>query len=150
MFNDVRNKMENIKATVSNAVTRLKNLFNFNWSLPRIKLPHFSISGKFSLDPPSIPHFSVQWYRKAYENAVLFNQPTVVPTANGLKGFGDGAGGEIVLGLNKLRQLVGANRGNVTNNITIVQQPGQSQEELARYVVKYINREYSDEEAVWG
>ena len=150
MFNDVRNKMENIKATVSNAVTRLKNLFNFNWSLPKIKLPHFSISGKFSLDPPSIPHFSVQWYRKAYENAVLFNQPTVVPTANGLKGFGDGAGGEIVLGLNKLRQLVGANRGNVTNNITIVQQPGQSQEELARYVVKYINREYSDEEAVWG
>lgn len=102
---------------VSSMVQKLKNMFHFNWSLPKIKLPHFSMTGKFSLNPPSIPRISVQWYKKAYENAIMFDQPTVIPTATGLKGFGDGVGGEVVLGLNKLRQLVGTSGGGVTINV---------------------------------
>lgn len=116
--NAIRNVFSGVVNFVGGVVNKLKSLFNFRWELPRIKLPHFNITGKFSLNPPQWPRFSIQWYKKAYDNAVMFNSPTVVPTATGLKGFGDGAGGEIVMGLNKLRQLVGsAPSGDVTINV---------------------------------
>lgn len=115
---------------VKAGVQRLKSLFNFDWHLPRLKLPHFSMTGRFSLNPPSIPRISVQWYKKAYENAVMFNRPTVVPTAAGYKGFGDGHGAEIVMGLNKLKELTKAS-GDYNTTINVYAQPGQDVNQLA-------------------
>lgn len=108
-------RFEGVRNAVQGAVDRIKNIMNFSWSLPHLKMPHFSVSGKFSLRPPSVPHFSVQWYKKAYDNPVLFNSPTVLQTPYGAKGFGDGSGGEVVLGMNKLRELVG--QGEVVINV---------------------------------
>lgn len=78
--------LDEAKNRVNSAVEYLKKKFNFKWSLPKIKLPHFSIKGKFSLDPPSIPKFKVEWYKKG---AVL-NDATIF----GMNGNNPMVGGE--------------------------------------------------------
>lgn len=143
-------KLNAVKTFVKGVVDKLVGFFDFKWELPKIKLPHFSLTGEFSLSPPSIPKLSVEWYKKAYDNAIMFTSPTVMPTASGYKGFGDGSGAEIVIGLNKLQELVGANGAGVTNNITIVQQPGQSPAQLAEMVARQIQLNVQRNKAVMG
>lgn len=129
---------EDIKATLDEIVRKAKEVFKFDWSLPHIKLPHFRVQGgkwPYGLGGEGyLPSISIDWYRKAYENAMMFTRPTVMATPYGAKGFGDGAGAEIVLGLNKLRELVGT--GNVTVNVYGAQ--GQSVDALADAVTRKI------------
>lgn len=118
VLNGIKNKFSSIfesaKSIVSGAINKIKGFFNFSWSLPKIKLPHFSISGKFSLNPPSIPHFSVSWYKKAMDEPYMFTKPTlfdVNPATGTAKGAGE-AGDEVMIGkdtmLNMIRQAVAA------------------------------------------
>ena len=94
----IQQKIESARDFVRNAIDQIKGFFNFHWSLPHIALPHFSMVGQFSLNPPSVPHISVAWYKKAYEQPYLFDRPTVV----GAMGFGDGNGAEMVYGRDNL------------------------------------------------
>lgn len=149
----ISDKMTAAKDKVSDTIEKIKSKFNFSWSLPRLKLPHPHVSGRFSLNPPSVPHFSISWYRKAYGQAIEFKKPTVIPTAAGLKGFGDGPGSEIVAGKSGLMKDISnavaqANVGNFTFNIYT--QPGQDAKEIAREVQKIFVREENQRKAAFA
>lgn len=62
------------KNKVSEAINKMKSLLNVHLPFPKIKLPHFKISGKFSLKPPSVPHFGVEWYDKGG----IFSSPSII------------------------------------------------------------------------
>ena len=94
----IQQKIESARDFVRNAIDQIKGFFNFSWSLPHIALPHFSMVGQFSLNPPSVPHIGVEWYKKAYDQPFMFDRPTVV----GAMGFGDGNGAEMVYGRDNL------------------------------------------------
>ena len=87
---------EIITSIKTNLVEKAKKLMNFEWSLPKIKLPHFSITGKFSLDPPSIPKISVSWYAKGG----VFDMPTLFGYGGRLGGLGE-QGAEAIVPLEK-------------------------------------------------
>lgn len=77
IFNKIRDsistKINAAKNAVRSAIDAIKNFFKFEWKLPPIKLPHFEITGKFSLDPPSVPKLGVKWYAKGG----IINSPTL-------------------------------------------------------------------------
>ena len=113
---------ENVRSFVSGVVDWLKGIFNFEWSLPHIRMPHFTISGEFSLNPPSVPHFSVEWYKKAMNNGMILNSPTIFGmSGNRMLGGGE-AGPEAVVGVSSLMDMIQSAVGSVqtdTGNITI-------------------------------
>ena len=96
-----------IKGYMSGVLDWLKGIFNFKWSLPKIKLPHFSISGSFSLDPPSIPSIGVEWYRKAMTGGMILDSPTIfgMSRSGTLLGAGE-AGSEAVVGTGALQAMI--------------------------------------------
>ena len=99
--NGISTKINAARDTVKSAIEKIKSFFNFTWKLPDLKLPHFSITGSFSLDPPSVPKFGINWYAKG----AIFRQATILPTYSGLKGVGE-AGEEAVLPITLLRSYV--------------------------------------------
>lgn len=125
---------ENIKKGFADLADWFKSVFDLR---RYIKKPDLRVTwydtGFFGLQAPSFDLQWVEWYGKAYDNPILFTQPTIIPTASGYKGFGERGGGEVVLSEKKLRELTG---GGASNNITInvYPQPGQDEEEIARLV----------------
>ena len=105
-------KFNSAKEAVQSAINKLKSILNTTLSFPKIKVPHFHISGgeiPWGIGGKGTPPvINIEWYRKAYDNPIMFTQPTVLATAAGMKGFGDGSGAEIVMSLEKLQQLVGS------------------------------------------
>ena len=141
--------VEKAKELVGKAIDAIKKFFDFKWEFPKLKLPHFKLEGEFSLVPPSVPKIAVDWYRKAYDNPVLFTSPTVLPTMSGMKGFGDGNGAEVVMGLNKLQELVGQG-GGTEINLNIYGAQGQDVHQLAMEVEQLLVQTLKTNQAVFA
>lgn len=121
-------KFESIKSFVSDIVEWFKGIFDFEWHLPSIKLPHFDWTWKSIGGIVDIPVISVQWYRKAYDNPYLFTSPTVV----GGRGFGDGGGsGEIVYGRDQLMRDIAEASGGDEITINVYASEGMDVNQLA-------------------
>lgn len=82
-------------STVKSVIDKIKSAFNFSWSLPHLKLPHLSITGSFSINPPSVPHFSISWYK----NGGIMTDPTLFGMAGTTALAGGEAGPEAILPL---------------------------------------------------
>ena len=139
--NALANPIQSAVNIIKTAMSRIKSLLSGSLSLPKIKLPHFSWSGKFSLNPPSVPKFSVNWYKRGG----IFNSPTIA-------GIGE-AGSEAVIPLDKLWQkmdaITDAAKGN-GNTINIYAQPGMDAEQIAQKVQAVLVRQQKQRAKAWG
>ena len=91
-------KMDAIQEKVSNAIEKIKSLFGIDLPTPKIKLPHIKIDGSFSLNPPSAPKITTDWYAEGG----IMTRPTIFG-ASGDKMLGGGeAGAEAILPLSAL------------------------------------------------
>lgn len=95
IYSTIRSKMSAARDAVGNAISALKSKFNFSWSLPHLKLPHVSISGSFSINPPSVPHFGISWYK----DGGILTRPTIFGAAGNNLLAGGEAGAEAVVPL---------------------------------------------------
>lgn len=115
VFNAIKNAIMNPIRTavdfVRNMINKIKGFFNFKVSLPKIKLPHFSIKPKgwklSDLLKGSIPHLGISWYAQGG----IFNSPSVI-------GVGE-AGPEAVLPIEKLQVMLGSMADDIVNGVNM-------------------------------
>ena len=113
--------IENARDKVREIVDKIKGFFSgLSISLPHIKLPHFTIKGKFSLNPPQVPKLGIDWYAKAMQNGMILDRPTIF----GMNGRGDlmaggEAGREVVVGANSLMGMIQKATANANNSVNV-------------------------------
>lgn len=149
--NTIWNGPFGIHTLFSKAVNKVKGLLDFEWKLPKPKLPKINWSWTSVGGLLSIPTFSISWNARGYDFPLLFK----TATALGGMGYGDrGAykGGELVYSHDRLMQDIAEASGGGTYNITfnISQQPGQSGEALAREIQRQFVRWENQRKAVYA
>jgi hypothetical protein len=152
IYDTIHDKFESAKNFVSGIVEDIKGFFNFEWSLPDLKLPHIVVDNW--IDVPvlgTIPDpfgIHVDWYKKAYQTPYLFTSPTVV----GGRGFGDGGGsGELVYGRDQLlRDIAQASSGETTNIINVYAAEGMNINQLADKIQDRLAQLQKQKDAVYA
>lgn len=146
VYNGIMNPINRAKTAVQRAINKMKSYFNFDWKLPKIKMPHFSVSGSanpFDWLKEGVPSLSVEWYAKGG----IFDKPTLFPADGGFNGVGE-AGPEAVLPLNK-ETLADIGKGiastmnggkDIVQNVTINSPQALSPAETARENKKMLQR----------
>ena len=99
--------IEAAKNTIKGIVDKISGFFSgMKLELPHIKLPHFKISGKLSLSPPSVPHLSIDWYKEGG----IMTKPIIFGINGSSLMAGGEAGKEAILPLrgfyNQLEQIL--------------------------------------------
>ena len=138
----ITNPIQTAVNLVKAGIDKLKSIVNgASLKLPHIKLPHFSISGKFSLNPPSVPSVSVSWYK----TGGIFDSPSIV-------GIGE-AGPEAVVPLDKLWDKLDKIAESAQGDgvvINVYASPGMDVEQLARRVEAVLVRQARQRGKAWG
>lgn len=146
--NAISDKINSAKEAVKNAIERIKSFFKFEWSLPKLKLPHISISGEFNLFPPRVPHFSIDWYSKAMKNGMILNNPTIFGMMDGKLLGGGESGSETIVGTNSLMNMIAKASKGTTINMTINAQD-QNVYQLADVVIDRLTQKMNRERLVY-
>lgn len=105
------------KDKIKGVIDSIKSFFKFEWSLPKIKLPHLSISGSFSLLPPSVPKFGIEWYA----NGGIMTQPTMFGMNGNKAMVGGEAGPEAVLPLEPFYNFMDSKLDSIANRPIIIE-----------------------------
>lgn len=154
-----KNIMSLALSALKSGVRSLVGALKFSWSLPKLKLPHISVSGgkaPFGIGGAgSLPKFSVKWYKKAEDNAFELNQATIFGAMGGsLLGGGEGRGSEILIGKNTLFSSIreATSGTGATYNVTmnIYGAVGQDVNELAQVIEERLALKAARKEAVWA
>ena len=91
-------KLTAVADFVKGIIDKIRSFFSLEIPTPKIKLPHFSISGEFSIAPPSVPSLSIDWYAKGG----VMTKPTIFGASGGKLLGGGEAGDEAILPLSAL------------------------------------------------
>lgn len=111
-FNDIKDgiakKIESAKDKVHDAIEKIKGFMKFEWSLPKLKMPHIDITGKFSLNPPQAPKFNISWHGIAMDKVMTMTGPSIFgynAKTNSLLAGGE-KGNEIITGEGHMIDLI--------------------------------------------
>ncbi|MFN6432808.1 Chromosome partition protein Smc [Eubacterium callanderi] len=110
---------------VSGQFGRVKSIFDTDMPSPRVALPHPYISGRFSLNPPSVPHIGIDWY----SSGGIFNKRSIIGVGDANNGVGDSP--EAVVPLNQMYNRIEAIFRNVNHETRQTPQNTTAAEKMA-------------------
>lgn len=97
--------VDEARETIKKTVDKIKGVFDFSWSLPKLKIPKITVTGGKApygiAGMGSLPKFSITWHKEG----AIFRRPTVFDTRSGLHGVGE-AGAEAILPIDKLKDYI--------------------------------------------
>lgn len=106
----ISNILENAAGIVSGIVERMKGFFNFEFQVPKLKMPHFNINptgwNLSKLLEGQIPKLGIEWYAKAMDNGLIMDKPTVFGINGNKLMAGGEAGSETIVGTGSLMTMI--------------------------------------------
>ena len=147
MFDKVKEKFEGIKNTIKNVIDFIKQLFSQDLEFPHFKLPHFDIYGgemPWGIgNKGTPPQIDVEWYAKAMNQPYMLDGASIFGAMNGKLLGGGETGSEMIIGTNKLMDMIAKAKGGDTifNNSFTIDGASGDPEQLAHEISYYMNLE---------
>lgn len=123
VFDAIRDKIDSViskaKDIVQKGLDAIKGFFDkLKLKFPDLKLPHFKVDGEFSLNPPKVPKFAIDWYDKAMDDGMILNKPTIFGVNSKGQPMGGGeTGSETVVGTQSLMNMINNAVGQSNNGL---------------------------------
>lgn len=125
----ITNPVESAKNLLSSIIEKIKGLFNFKITWPKIPMPHFYIRprgwGIGDLLKGKIPTLGIDWYAKAMNKGMILDSATIfgMNSKGELMGGGE-AGNEVIVGQNSLMSMIqkaaGSNNGALISRLDTI------------------------------
>lgn len=123
VFDAIRDKIDSViskaKDIVQKGLDAIKGFFDkLKLKFPDLKLPHFKVDGEFSVNPPKVPKFAIDWYDKAMDDGMIMNEPTIFGVnSKGQFMAGGETGSETVVGTQSLMNMINNAVGQSNNGL---------------------------------